>query len=73
MAAITMIILGLLKAGDHVVCSQSTFGSTIKLFQDFAKYGVADQLRLADRRGGLEGRRAARNPSCSSPRAPPTR
>ncbi|RVU44629.1 O-succinylhomoserine sulfhydrylase [Rubrivivax rivuli] len=40
MAAITMIILGLLKAGDHVVCSQSTFGSTIKLFQDFAKYGV---------------------------------
>ena len=40
MAAITMIILGLLKAGDHVVCSQSTFGSTIKLFQDFAKFGV---------------------------------
>jgi O-succinylhomoserine sulfhydrylase len=40
MAAITMIILGLLKAGDHVVCSQSTFGSTIKLFQDFGKFGV---------------------------------
>ena len=40
MAAITMIILGLLKASDHVVCSQSTFGSTIKLFQDFAKFGV---------------------------------
>jgi len=40
MAAITMIIMGLLKAGDHVVCSQSTFGSTIKLFQDFAKFGV---------------------------------
>jgi O-succinylhomoserine sulfhydrylase len=40
MAAITMIILGLLKAGDHVVCSQSTFGSTIKLFQDFARFGV---------------------------------
>ncbi len=40
MSAITMIILGLLKAGDHVVCSQSTFGSTIKLFQDFAKFGV---------------------------------
>jgi O-succinylhomoserine sulfhydrylase len=29
-----------LKAGDHVVCSQSVFGSTIKLFQDFAKFGV---------------------------------
>lgn len=40
MAAITLIILGLLKAGDHVVCSQSTFGSTIKLFQDFARFGV---------------------------------
>ena len=40
MAAITIIILGLLKAGEHVVCSQSVFGSTIKLFQDFAKFGV---------------------------------
>jgi len=40
MAAITLIILGLLKAGDHVVCSQSTFGATIKLFQDFGKFGV---------------------------------
>ena len=41
MAAITLLILGLLKAGDHVVCSQSVFGSTIKLFQDFAKFGIA--------------------------------
>ena len=40
MAAITMVILGLLQAGDHVVCSRSVFGSTIKLFQDFAKFGV---------------------------------
>ena len=40
MAAITLLIMGLLKAGDHVVCSQSVFGSTIKLFQDFAKFGV---------------------------------
>jgi O-succinylhomoserine sulfhydrylase len=40
MAAITIIIMALLKAGDHVVCSQSVFGSTIKLFQDFAKFGV---------------------------------
>jgi O-succinylhomoserine sulfhydrylase len=40
MAAITMLVLGLLKAGDHVVCSQSVFGSTIKLFQDFARFGV---------------------------------
>ena len=40
MAAITLLIMGLLKAGDHVVCSQSVFGSTIKLLQDFAKFGV---------------------------------
>jgi O-succinylhomoserine sulfhydrylase len=40
MAAILLLILGTLKGGDHVVCSQSVFGSTIKLFQDFAKYGI---------------------------------
>jgi O-succinylhomoserine sulfhydrylase len=40
MAAILLLILGTLRAGDHVVCSQSVFGSTIRLFQDFAKYGV---------------------------------
>ena len=40
MAAILLVVMGLLKAGDHVVCSQSVFGSTIKLLQDFAKFGV---------------------------------
>ncbi|HSB22459.1 MAG TPA: O-succinylhomoserine sulfhydrylase [Burkholderiaceae bacterium] len=40
MGAITMLLLSLLKAGDHVVCSQSVFGSTIKLLSDFAKFGV---------------------------------
>jgi O-succinylhomoserine sulfhydrylase len=40
MAAILLLIMGTLKGGDHVVCSRSVFGSTIKLFQDFAKYGV---------------------------------
>jgi O-succinylhomoserine sulfhydrylase len=40
MAAILLLIMGTLKSGDHVVCSQSVFGSTIKLFQDFSKYGV---------------------------------
>ncbi len=40
MAAILLLIMGTVKSGDHVVCSQSVFGSTIKLFQDFAKYGV---------------------------------
>jgi O-succinylhomoserine sulfhydrylase len=42
MAAILLLGMGLLKAGDHVVCSQSVFGSTIRLFAgEFAKFGVA--------------------------------
>jgi O-succinylhomoserine sulfhydrylase len=40
MAAILITILSLLKAGDHIVCSQGVFGSTIKLFQDFARFGI---------------------------------
>lgn len=41
MSAILMMCMGLLQAGDHVVCSQSMFGSTIKLIgTDLAKFGV---------------------------------
>jgi O-succinylhomoserine sulfhydrylase len=41
MGAILLMFMGLLKAGDHVVCSQSVFGSTIKLLQgEFGKFGV---------------------------------
>lgn len=41
MSAILMLCMGLLKAGDHVVCSRSMFGSTIKLIgSDLAKFGV---------------------------------
>ena len=41
MAAILMMCMGLLKAGDHVICSRSMFGSTIKLIgSDLAKFGV---------------------------------
>lgn len=41
MSAILMMCMGLLKAGDHVLCSQSMFGSTIKLIgSDLAKFGV---------------------------------
>ena len=40
MSAILLLVMGLLKAGDHIVCSRSVFGSTIKLLQDFAKFGV---------------------------------
>ena len=41
MAAILLMCMGLLKAGEHVVCSQSVFGSTIKLIGgEFGKFGV---------------------------------
>jgi O-succinylhomoserine sulfhydrylase len=41
MSAILMMCMGLLKAGDHVICSHSMFGSTIKLIgTDLAKFGV---------------------------------
>jgi polysaccharide export outer membrane protein len=41
MAAIATVAFGLLKAGDHVVCSRGVFGNTTLLFQNFmAKFGV---------------------------------
>ena len=41
MSAILLMCLGLLKSGDHVICSHSLFGSTIKLIgSEFAKFGV---------------------------------
>src|SRR3954447_15556002 len=41
MSAILLLGMGLLKTGDHVICSQSVFGSTLMLFNgQFAKFGV---------------------------------
>ena len=41
MSAIMLMCFGLLKSGDHVICSRSMFGSTIKLIgSEFAKFGV---------------------------------
>jgi len=41
MAAILLLGMGLLRAGDHVICSRSVFGSTMNLFgKEFAKFGV---------------------------------
>jgi O-succinylhomoserine sulfhydrylase len=41
MGAILMMVMGLLKMGDHVICSRSMFGSTLNLFgKEFAKFGV---------------------------------
>lgn len=41
MSAILLLALTMLKAGDHVICSQSMFGSTIKLIgTEMARFGV---------------------------------
>ncbi|WP_031433147.1 O-succinylhomoserine sulfhydrylase [Methylomarinum vadi] len=50
MAAIMAVGMGLLKAGDHVVCSRSVFGNTVLMFQNyFGKFGVeTDFAELTD-------------------------
>src|SRR5690242_20106391 len=41
MAAILATCMALLKAGDHVICSDSVFGSTIALFNRYlVKFGI---------------------------------
>lgn len=59
MSAILLLIMGLLKAGDHVICSRSVFGSTINLFaKEFGKFGVetsfVSQTDLADWRAAIK-------------------
>ncbi len=41
MSAILLLSMGLLRCGDHVVCSQSVFGSTLRLFAgELSKFGI---------------------------------
>jgi O-succinylhomoserine sulfhydrylase len=41
MSANLLLLMGLLKAGDHVLCSRSVFGTTLRLIQgDMGKFGV---------------------------------
>ncbi len=59
MAAIMLLVMGLLKAGDHVVCSRSVFGSTIKMLQgEFGKFGVqstfVSQTNVAEWRAAMQ-------------------
>jgi O-succinylhomoserine sulfhydrylase len=59
MSAIMLLVMGLLKAGDHVVCSRSVFGSTIKLLQsEFGKFGVqssfVSQTDLSEWRAAMQ-------------------
>jgi O-succinylhomoserine sulfhydrylase len=58
MAAVLLLCMGLLKSGDHVVCSRSVFGSTLKLLgTEFAKFGVettfVSQTDLAEWRAAI--------------------
>ncbi|MDB5947583.1 MAG: O-succinylhomoserine sulfhydrylase [Ramlibacter sp.] len=58
MGAILMLCMGLLKAGDHVICSRSVFGSTMNLFgREFGKFGVetsfVSQTDLAEWRAAV--------------------
>jgi O-succinylhomoserine sulfhydrylase len=59
MSAILLLGMGLLNAGDHVVCSRSVFGSTINLFaKEFGKFGVettfVSQTDLAEWRAAIK-------------------
>ena len=59
MSAILLLGMGLLQAGDHVVCSQSVFGSTVMLFgREFAKFGIetsfVSQTDVAAWRGAMK-------------------
>ena len=41
MGALTLLCLAVLKAGDHIVCSRSVFGSIIKLLgSEMARFGI---------------------------------
>lgn len=61
MSAILLMLLSLLKAGDHVIYSQSMFGSTIKLIgSEFARFGVAS---TAVAQTDLDGWRRAVQPN----------
>jgi O-succinylhomoserine sulfhydrylase len=59
MSAILAVMLGLLKAGDHVLCSRSVFGTTTLLLQNYiGKFGVeigfADLTDLASWEAALQ-------------------
>jgi O-succinylhomoserine sulfhydrylase len=56
MSAILAMAMALLKAGDHVVCSASVFGSTVTLFSSLmSKFGVATTFVAGTDVVGWEG------------------
>ena len=73
MSAILLLAMGVLKAGDHVVCSRGVFGNTVLLFQNYlGKFGVETTfVDLTDLRAGQ--RPSGRKRACCSSRHRPTR
>jgi O-acetylhomoserine/O-acetylserine sulfhydrylase-like pyridoxal-dependent enzyme len=73
MAAIMLMCWACCKAGDHVMCSQSMFGSTIKLIgKEFAR--LAWNPPLCRRPTWTPGAPpCGPTPSCCLPRRRPTR
>jgi O-succinylhomoserine sulfhydrylase len=60
MSAVLLLCMGLLKSGDHVVCSRSVFGSTLKLIgSEFGKFGV--QTTFVSQTDADEWRRAVQS------------
>jgi O-succinylhomoserine sulfhydrylase len=58
MGAILLLAMAVLKAGDHVVCSRSVFGSTMRLLgSEFGRFGVetsfVSQTEVAEWRAAM--------------------
>ena len=75
MSAYALVMFGLLSAGDHIVCSRSMFGATIKLLGgEFARFGIestfVSQTNVAEWRAAM--RPATRMLIAESPTNPLT-
>ena len=55
MAAILATAMALLKAGDHVVCSNAVFGATVQLFDTILSDASASRPPSSRRRGSRSG------------------
>ena len=73
MSAILLLGMAVLKAGDHVICSQSVFGSVIPMFsREFAKFGV--ETTFVSQTDVASWKAAVRPPpNCCLQKHPPTR
>ncbi len=55
MAAIQAVLVSLTRAGDHIVCAQGVFGTTVQLFALFGRYDIETSfVPLSDPRAWRE-------------------